>query len=110
MILLYAPEPSQSRWIDDLEHSRLPALPRDVVGIPLRGVVQELLQKVPEKPTILKKKKEIFKNQLVNRDPCSGGKSSGAAHLLVFGSGVSFGKNSLGAPAGRKAPGVRGII
>lgn len=40
MILLDAPEPREARRIDDLEHTGLPILPRDVMSVPLRGFVQ----------------------------------------------------------------------
>lgn len=54
MVLLYAPESGETGRIDDLEYTGLPALPRNVVSISLRGVVQQLLQEVPEKSAVCK--------------------------------------------------------
>lgn len=48
MILLNAPQPRQPRWIDDLEHAGFPTLPRDVVRVPLIGIIQQLLEEVPK--------------------------------------------------------------
>jgi hypothetical protein len=58
MILLDAPEPSQARGVDDFEDPGVPALPRDVVGVTLRGIVEQLLEKVPEQSAVC------------NRDTC----------------------------------------
>lgn len=48
MVLLDAPQLGQSRRIDNFEHARIPILPRNVTGVPLGGVVQQLLEEVPE--------------------------------------------------------------
>lgn len=48
MILLDAPQFGQSGRIYDFEHARFPILPRYVVRVPLGGVVEQLLQKVPQ--------------------------------------------------------------
>lgn len=61
MILLDAPEPRKSRGVNDFKYPRFPTFPRDVVRIPLRGIVQKLLQKIPQKSTIcVTKKKQRF--------------------------------------------------
>lgn len=52
MILLDAPEPRQARGVDDFEDTRFPALPRYVVCVPLRRVVEQLLQEVPEQSAV----------------------------------------------------------
>jgi len=52
MILLDAPEPGQSRRIRDLEHARFAVLPGDVVRVALTGVVEQLLQKVPQQSAV----------------------------------------------------------
>ena len=52
MILLYPPESGQTSRINYLEHTSLLVLPLDVGGVPLTRVVQELLQEVPQQPTI----------------------------------------------------------
>ena len=52
MVLLDAPESGEARGIDDLEYAGLSALPRYVVGVALRRVVQQLLQKVPEQSAV----------------------------------------------------------
>lgn len=69
VIFLYAPEPRETGRVDDLEDPGLPALPRDVVCVSLRGVVQQLLQEVPEQSAIWKnkeKKKKKLKSQKNN--------------------------------------------
>jgi len=43
MVLLNAPKFSQSGGINDLEDARLLVLPRDVAGVPLTTVVEQLL-------------------------------------------------------------------
>lgn len=67
MILLYPPKSRQSRRIDDFEHPCIPAFPRDVMCIPLRGVVQKLLQEIPEKSTIYNDEKRI----IIHKTPSS---------------------------------------
>ena len=52
MIFLNAPEPGQAGWINNLEDSGLLVLPLDVWGVSLAGIVQQLLQKVPEEPPV----------------------------------------------------------
>ena len=52
MIFLNAPEPRQTGRIDNFEDSRLLVLPLDVGGVSLPGIVQQLLQKVPEQPPV----------------------------------------------------------
>lgn len=61
MILLDAPKPRESRGVNDFKYPRFPTFPRNVVRIPLRRIVQKLLQKIPQKSTIcVTKKKEMF--------------------------------------------------
>ena len=55
MILLNAPQLRQSCWIHDLENASVAVLPRYVVGVALRGVVEELLEEVPQQTPICKK-------------------------------------------------------
>ena len=52
MVLLNAPEPGQTSRINNLEHACLIVLPLDVGSVPLSGVVQELLQEVPEQSSV----------------------------------------------------------
>lgn len=52
VVLLDPPQPGQPGWVDNLEDARLLVLPLDVAGVPLRPVVQQLLQKVPQQATI----------------------------------------------------------
>ena len=52
MIFLNAPEPGQSGRVNNFEDSRLLVLPLDVGGVSLPGIVQQLLQKVPEQPPV----------------------------------------------------------
>ena len=52
MILLNAPESGQTGRVYNLEHPGLLVLPLDVGGVPLTRVIQELLQEVPQQPTI----------------------------------------------------------
>ena len=52
MVLLNAPEPGQTSRINNLEHACLLVLPLDVGSVPLSGVVQELLQEVPEQSSV----------------------------------------------------------
>lgn len=47
VILLDAPELGQTSGIHYLEHAGVVALPRDVVGVTLAGVVKQLLEEVP---------------------------------------------------------------
>lgn len=48
VVFLDAPESSQSGRIDNFEHPGLSILPRYVICVPLRRVVEQLLQKVPQ--------------------------------------------------------------
>ena len=52
MVLLDAPESSQSGRIRDFKHARLAVLPGDVVRVALTGIVQQLLQEIPQQPTV----------------------------------------------------------
>ena len=52
MILLDSPQLGQPCGIDNLEDPRLLVLPGDVAGVPLLGVVEQLLQKVPQQPAV----------------------------------------------------------
>ena len=52
MIFLNAPEPGQPGRVNDFEDSRLLVLPLYVGGVSLPGVVQQLLQEVPEQPPV----------------------------------------------------------
>lgn len=52
MILLDAPQLSQTRGVHNLEHPSLAVLPRYVTRVPLGGIVQQLLQEVPQQPPV----------------------------------------------------------
>ena len=52
MIFLNAPEPGQTGRVDNFEDSCLLVLPLNVGGVSLPGIVQRLLQKVPEQPPV----------------------------------------------------------
>ena len=52
MVLLNAPESGQTSRINNLEHACLLVLPLDVGSVSLSGVVQELLQEVPEQSSV----------------------------------------------------------
>ena len=52
VVLLNAPQLGQPGRVDDLEHTRLLVLPRDVACVALALIVEQLLQKVPEQTTV----------------------------------------------------------
>ena len=52
VVLLDAPQLGQPRRVDDLEHPGLLFLPRDVGGVAARGVVEQLLQEVPQEAAV----------------------------------------------------------
>lgn len=52
VILLDTPEFGQTSRIDDLEDTRISAFPRNVTAVPLGGIIEKLLQEVPQEPTI----------------------------------------------------------
>ena len=52
VVLLDAPQLGQARRVDDLEHAGVLVLPRDVGGVAPGGVVEQLLQKVPQEAAV----------------------------------------------------------
>jgi hypothetical protein len=48
MILLDAPQFGKPRWIYNFEHPGVMVLPCYVVGVTLSGVIQQLLEEVPQ--------------------------------------------------------------
>ena len=52
MVLLDAPEASQSGRIGDFEDARFAVLPGDVVRVALARVVEQLLQEIPQQATV----------------------------------------------------------
>ena len=52
VVLLDAPQLGQPRRVHDLEHAGLLVLPRDVGGVATGGVVEQLLQKVPQESAV----------------------------------------------------------
>jgi hypothetical protein len=48
MVLLDAPQFGEPCWIHNLEHSGIVVLPCYVVGVTLSGVIQQLLEEVPQ--------------------------------------------------------------
>ena len=52
VVLLNAPQSSQAGRIDDFEDACVLILPLDIRSVPLAWVVQQLLQKVPQQPTV----------------------------------------------------------
>ena len=52
VVLLDAPETGQTGRIGDLEDARFAVLPGDVVRVALAGIVEQLLQKVPQQPAV----------------------------------------------------------
>jgi len=52
MIFLNAPESCEPGGIDDLENASLLVLPLDVGGVPLAGVVQQLLKEIPKESAV----------------------------------------------------------
>lgn len=54
VVLLDAPQFREPGRVDDLKNARLPVLPRDIIRVPLRRVVQELLQEIPQKTPVCK--------------------------------------------------------
>lgn len=48
MVLLDAPEFGEAGGVDDFENAAFVVLPRDVAGVALVGVVEELLEEIPE--------------------------------------------------------------
>jgi len=52
VILLYAPQLGQTRRVDDLEHAHFLIFPRYETGETLMGVVEQLLQEIPQETTV----------------------------------------------------------
>lgn len=52
VVLLDSPQFGQSWGINDLENASISVLPRNISGVSLSGVIQQLLQKVPKKASI----------------------------------------------------------
>jgi len=52
VVFLDTPQFGQTGRVDNLEDAGVTALPGNVAGVPLCGVIEQLLQKVPQKATI----------------------------------------------------------
>lgn len=76
-------------------------LPRDVIGVSLCRIVQQLLQEIPQKTTIYENKSMLIQQFVEFFTP-----QMNYNNVLVFGSGMSLGKNSRLKPL--ELPGVSG--
>lgn len=52
MVLLYSPQTGKAGWVHYLEYPSFHILPGDEAAIPLCGIVEELLEKIPQQAPV----------------------------------------------------------